>query len=564
MELTPLPLLGVVLLLILTLLYLGHRIRVRLRLSWAKHPSLQGHSKMARRVARLVPFYGFSEATFFDRDGAPDTITRNRQSGFQQLVTTLKDQAPQSIAATESLQESISDLQFVNAYRTPFQFRPYLQQHLRLGMVVQASSGVCVQDLDGNWRHDLSGSYGVNVLGYDVYKECMVEGLEQAQPLGPVLGAYHPLVAENVAAIKSIAGLDEVSFHMSGTEAVMQAVRLARYHTGRSQLVRFSGAYHGWWDGVQPGIGSQRWANDVYTLKEQDQATLKVLRTRKDIACVLVSPFQALHINQGAPGDATLATGGRHCQFDRTAYQQWLQQLRNVCSEKNIVLIFDEVFSGFRLAYGGAQEYFGIQADMVTYGKTLGGGLPVGVLCGHRWLMKRYREHRPTDICFARGTFNAHPYVMTAMHAFLQRLQSPAVRADYPAQEQRWDQRATQLNQALKDQGLPLKVVNMMSIWSVIYTLPGRYHWMFQFYLHAHGLQLSWTGTGRLIFSHDYSDADFAAVMAKFLAAAQAMQKDGWWWQDPELTQGRIKRRILNEFLQSRVKKKRPLPVAAS
>ena len=76
------------------------------------------------------------------------------------------------------------------------------------------------------------------------------------------------------------------------------------------------------------------------------------------------------------------------------------------------MLIFDEVFVGFRLARGGAQEYFGVRADLVTYGKTLGGGLPVGVVCGRRDLMKRFRDDRPADICFARGTFNSHPYVM--------------------------------------------------------------------------------------------------------------------------------------------------------
>ena len=86
------------------------------------------------------------------------------------------------------------------------------------------------------------------------------------------------------------------------------------------------------------------------------------------------------------------------------------------------MLIFDEVFVGFRLALGGAQEYFGVRADLVTYGKTLGGGLPIGVVCGRRELMKRYRDDRPADVCFARGTFNSHPYVMGAMHEFLQPL----------------------------------------------------------------------------------------------------------------------------------------------
>ena len=91
------------------------------------------------------------------------------------------------------------------------------------------------------------------------------------------------------------------------------------------------------------------------------------------------------------------------------------------------MLIFDEVFVGFRLAPGGAQHYFGVKADLVTYGKTLGGGLPVGVVCGSRTLMTRYREDRPADICFARGTFNAHPYVIAAMASFLKRIERPEV-----------------------------------------------------------------------------------------------------------------------------------------
>ena len=98
-----------------------------------------------------------------------------------------------------------------------------------------------------------------------------------------------------------------------------------------------------------------------------------------------------------------------------------------MCTERKIVLIFDEVFVGFRLALGGAQEYFGVRADMVTYGKTLGGGFPVGVVCGRSDLMKRFRDDRPADICFARGTFNSHPYVMGGMHEFLHRLDTARV-----------------------------------------------------------------------------------------------------------------------------------------
>ena len=543
------PALPAYLLAAVVVLILLRRLQVRLRLSRAKHPSLRGHSKMARRVARRVPFYELSGEAFFRCDGAPGEVARKRREGFERLAGELRQRAPASIEATEAIEPDVSDLQFINAYRVPFQFRNRVRAELKLGHIATETSGTRIKDADGNWAYDLSGSYGVNVFGYDFYKECLDEGFEQARALGPVLGPYHPVVGDNVTRLKAISGLDEVSFHMSGTEAVMQAVRLARYHTGRSHLVRFCGAYHGWWDGVQPGVGSQRAVNDVYTLKDMDDDTLRVLRTRNDIACVLVSPLQALHPNSGAPGDATLVASDRACHFDRSAYTEWLLQVRAVCSERGIALIFDEVFSGFRLAFGGAQEYFGIDADLVTYGKTLGGGLPVGVLCGRRDLMKRYREDRPTDICFARGTFNAHPYVMTAMNAFLRRLEQPELRDSYAGLEATWDRRTASLNAALTERDLPVRVDNMVSVLSVRFTRPGRYNWMLQFYLRAHGLVLGWTGTGRLIMSHNFTDEDFRAATDRFVAAAEAMREDGWWWAPEGLTNKAIKRQVLREML---------------
>src|SRR4030095_2485743 len=161
------------------------------------------------------------------------------------------------------------------------------------------------------------------------------------------------VIADSAGRLCGISGLDEISFHMSGTEAVMQAVRLARYHTGRSHLVQFTGAYHGWWDGVQAGVGNPRPPREVYTLKEMDERTLTVLRSRRDIACVLVNPLQALHPNASAPGGATLLASDRRARFDREAYTRWLRALREICTARGIPLIFDEVFVGFRLALGG-------------------------------------------------------------------------------------------------------------------------------------------------------------------------------------------------------------------
>lgn len=528
------------------------RIKRRLELSRAKHPSLTGHSRMAKRVARLIPFYEYDEETFFCADQAPAEIAQSRRAGFMALSALYGERFAKSAALTSEAAESISDLQFTGSYRVPFQFSRFVRQHLKGGSFLQSSNGVKVTDLDGNELYDLTGSYGVNVFGYDFYKQCMAEGAARVADLGPVLGAYHPVVADNAKRLRAISGLDEVSFHMSGTEAVMQAVRLARYHTGKRNLVRFNGAYHGWWEDVQPGIGNPLPPRETYTLKEMDSYSLHVLATRKDIACVLINPLQALHPNAGAPGDSSLVDSSRQANFDRAAYTTWLVELRDVCRKNGIVLIFDEVFVGFRLAPGGAQEYFGVQADMVTYGKTLGGGLPVGVVCGRRDLMKRFRDHRPADICFARGTFNAHPYVMGAMQVFLEKLETPAIQTIYTNLDETWNRRAEQLNARLEAVGVPVRVANMSSIWTVYYTRPSRYNWMLQYYLRAHGLALSWVGTGRFIFSLNYSAEDFEAVAKRFIAAALAMENDAWWWEAPGLSNKAIKRSILREMLAQR------------
>jgi glutamate-1-semialdehyde 2,1-aminomutase len=213
------------------------------------------------------------------------------------------------------------------------------------------------------------------------------------------------------------------------------------------------------------------------------------------------------------------------------------------------VLIFDEVFVGFRLAPGGAQQYFGVKADMVTYGKTLAGGLPIGVICGRKDLMRRFRDDRPVDVCFARGTFNSHPYVMAAMDEFLTRLNDPAFRRVYDRLDETWNARAQQLNERLAARDLPVRVSNLSSIWMVHYTEPSRYNWMLQYYLRAENLALSWVGTGRLIFSLNYSDADFAAVAAAFVTAAEKMQQDCWWWRNEALTNKAIRRQIMKEML---------------
>ena len=252
-------------------------LRRRLQLSRAKHPSLAGHSRMAKRIARLLPGYSYSEEEFFGVDGAPIAVQQQRRAGFARLSGHLREAAPRSLALTAQAREGLSDLQLTGRYRVPFQFSALVREQLPVGAFWESAEGVQLQDLDGQRFYDLTGSYGVNVFGVDFYKQCMEEGARIGAALGPVLGGYHPCVAENIQWLREISGLDEVSFHMSGTEAVMQAVRLARYHTGKKHLVRFTGAYHGWWEDVQPGPGNPLPPRETYTLRDMDERALPVV-----------------------------------------------------------------------------------------------------------------------------------------------------------------------------------------------------------------------------------------------------------------------------------------------
>lgn len=528
---------------------LARRLFVRLRLSRAKHRSAAGHPKITKWLSRRIPAYDLLGEDFYSADAASPDVLERRRRGFERLARNFRAERPTSIAALERLKPQVSDLQFVGRYRVPFPFSRMVRETLDSSVMVSASRDYVLTDLDGNSFVDLTGAYGVNVFGNARYRRWIAEGCAAADALGPVLGPYDPVIERNVERLRSVSNLDEVSFHMSGTEAVMQAVRLARYHTGRTHIVRFAGAYHGWWDDVQPGVGNPAPRSKVYTLAELSRASLRVLETRNDIACVLVNPLQSLHPNANAPGDGSLLIRRSVSPAQRAIYSDWLQRLRKVCTRRGIVLILDEVFTGFRLAPGGAQEYFGIQGDLVTYGKTLGGGLPVGALCGRAVLMKRYREDRPADICFARGTFNSHPYVLHSMDRFLSWYSSDDGQAAYVDLESTWTQRATQLNTALAGGDIPVRVEHLSSIFTTRFETASRYHWMLQFYLNAEHLLLPWVGTGRMILPIDFEASPFEDIIRRFVNAATAMREDGWWDGEHADCPATLRRALVIEML---------------
>ena len=144
-------------------------------------------------------------------------------------------------------------------------------------------------------------------------------------------------------------------------------------------------------------------------------------------------------------------------------YREWLQQLRALCTETGITLIFDEVYTGFRLAPGGAQEIFGVKADLVTYGKTVAGGNPIGVVCGPKRLMNRSDTTKPARVAYVIGTFAGAPATMGSMHSFLSWLNSPQAATDYEHMHSEVERFISGTNAALRAAGLPLAVKNFRS-----------------------------------------------------------------------------------------------------
>jgi len=161
-------------------------VRQRLALSRAKHRSMAGHARIGRWLSTLIPFYDYDEAQFFGADGAPDSIAQQRRDGFSNLAALYAQRFAKTARATSDVQPAIPDLQFTSRYRVPFQFSRVVRQNFGAGSFLQSSSGPVTTDLDGNRFHDLTGSYGVNVFGYDFYKECIERGSARVRDLGPV------------------------------------------------------------------------------------------------------------------------------------------------------------------------------------------------------------------------------------------------------------------------------------------------------------------------------------------------------------------------------------------
>ena len=311
---------------------------------------------------------------------------------------------------------------------------------------ITSAQGATVTDADGNTYIDFVGSWGPMIVGHA--EPSVVAAICQAAGSGTSFGASTPGEVELAAmVVDAFPSIDKVRFVNSGTEATMSAIRLARGFTGKNVVVKFDGCYHGHADsflvkagsGVitlgipgSPGVPADIVKNTI-SIPYNDVAALETtLRSRSaDIACVIVEPVA------GNMGCVPPATG-------------FLEKMRTLTRELGIVLIFDEVITGFRLAYGGAQEFYGIEADLTCLGKIIGGGLPVGAYGGREEIMNQVAPDGPV---YQAGTLSGNPLAMAAGIATLKLLRREGF---YRRLNEKAEGFAAALAEAGEKVGLPL------------------------------------------------------------------------------------------------------------
>jgi glutamate-1-semialdehyde 2,1-aminomutase len=395
--------------------------------------------------------------------------------------------------------------------------------------IVASTEGVEVVDVDGQRFLDCSGSYGVNVFGHTQFKTFMEKGNQLAQQVGPCLGPMHTIVAENIRMLMQIFRKEEVSFHMSGTEAIMCAVQQVRFHTQRRLLVVFQGTYHGWWDGVMQGAGNENFSGDLLILKDMNPKSIELLKLRaSEIAGVLVNPIMGV----GWKNSSTSKLG--HCKVDAgpayvDKFRTWLKQIREACTQYDIPLIYDEVWA-FQLGAGGAQDEYGVDADVVVLGKSLGGGHAVGAVLGSHRVMERRDPQRPMRVSFVVGTFKGSPMVMGSMNAVLKFVTSPEGKTAFNSLKDNVAHWVDTCNAALSKHECPISVAAYRNMWTICFHQPSLYQFLFQYYLRDAGIQMVWVGTGKMLFNLEFKDKDLQRLTEILISASKAFKADGWWY----------------------------------
>jgi glutamate-1-semialdehyde 2,1-aminomutase len=326
---------------------------------------------------------------------------------------------------------------------------------------IKSAKGSYLFDEDGNQFIDYINSWGPMILGHAY--EPVVKAIQEKAADSTSFGAPTELEIEMAELIKSMCpNVDLVRMVSSGTEACMSAIRLARGYTGKNKFIKFEGCYHGHADcflvkagsgvatlniqtvpGVTAGV-----AKDTLTAPYNNLAAVEKLieENKGEIAAIILEPV----------------VGNMGCV---PPHQGFLEGLRKICDQENIVLIFDEVMTGFRLAAGGSQEYFGINADLVTYGKVIGGGLPVGAFGGKKEIMQHIA---PVGNVYQAGTLSGNPIAMIAGFTMLNELKNnPSI---YTELDQKGARLEKTLNDILAGKNIPHQINRVGSMISIFFT----------------------------------------------------------------------------------------------
>lgn len=383
--------------------------------------------------------------------------------------------------------------------------------------------GARTWDVDGNEYIDITMGFGVNLFGH--HPSFVVEALAKQTEKTMQLGLQSPLAGEVASLICDLTGMQRVAFCNTGTEAVMVALRLARTKTKREKVVQFSHAYHGHFDGtlceadgddlssrpVAPGV-SKGSVSDSWVLEYDDPEALTFIEQHHaEIAAVIVEPIQSRR---------------PHVQP-----KVFLQQLRQVTEAHGIALIFDEMITGFRLHPAGAQGYFGIRADIATYGKIVGGGLPIGAVAGHASYMDgidggvwQYgdQSYPEADTTFFAGTFSKHPLTLATAHAVLSEIKRRGSQLQESLNE-RTQQMADRINQYFQESGLDISVVVAGSLFRFAYQ---KNLDLLFYHLMDHGIYV-WEGRNCFL-STAHSDDDITAIVEAVKSSVQQLIEGGF------------------------------------
>ncbi|MBK7862454.1 MAG: amino acid adenylation domain-containing protein [Archangiaceae bacterium] len=456
--------------------------------------------------------------------GAIARISLNKEELSARQKARLEALTRRYTAKTKASKQHVQDNRAVLADpRVVTGFRPAIKE-LVYPVVISRSKGSQVFDLDGNAYVDTLNGFGCNLFGWqpDFVTQAVKEQLDTGHEIGP----QSPLAAECARLFSEVTGTDRVGFCNTGSEAVMGALRIARTVTGRTKVALFTGSYHGIFDEVivratktravpaAPGI-MQETAENVLVLDYGTPESLETIRKHAhELAAVLVEPVQS-----------------RRPDFRP---REFLHEVRAITEKSGTVLIFDEVITGFRTGLGGAQEYFGVKADLATYGKVVGGGLPIGIIAGKRQFMDALDGGHwqfgdasvPTvGVTYFAGTFVRHPLALAAVRAVLKHLkkEGPQLQAKVTAMTERT---ASELNAFFKEHGAPLEIRHFASLWKTFYTADQPWGDLLFVMMRERGIHILDGFPCFFTTAHSQGDAD--AIVKAFKECVLEMQEAGF------------------------------------